>query len=167
MLRWCPERHRSIGCVDMIRSLPKFDLQAILSDPPKLHGTGQLISDFRIDNRTCFELNRRLKADLNTLETGAGLSTIIFAAKGCQHTCITPLKAEVDRIRDYCRSTNIDTSNVKFIVALSSEIIHQLPRSAFDLVLIDGCQRFFFCFRRFYYAAICGQTPQDWRDADN
>ena len=137
----------------MIRSLPKSDLQAILSDPPKLHGTGQLISDFRIDNRTCFELNRRLKADLNTLETGAGLSTIIFAAKGCQHTCITPLKAEVDRIRDYCRSTNIDTSNVKFIVAPSSEIIHQLPRSSFDLVLIDGCHGFPSVFVDFYYAA--------------
>ena len=104
MLRGAGNAIGNIGCLDMIRSLPKFDLQPILSDPPKLHddGRGQLISGFRIDDRTLFELNRRLKAGLNALETGAGLSAVIFAAKGCQHTCITPLKAEVDRIQDYC-----------------------------------------------------------------
>ena len=79
---------------DIIRSLPKFDLQAILSDPPKLHddGKGQLISDFRIDDRTCFELNRRLKAGLSTLETGAGLSTIIFAARVANILALHPSK---------------------------------------------------------------------------
>jgi hypothetical protein len=133
----------------------KFNLEATLSDPPKLHddGRGQLISDFRIDDRTCFELNGRLKAGFNTLETGAGLSTIIFSAKGCQHTCVTRLKEEVDRIQDYCRSANIDTSSVKFIVAPSSDIIHQLPRATFDLVLIDGCHGFPSIFVDFYYAA--------------
>jgi hypothetical protein len=137
-----------------IRSLPKFDLKAILSDPPKLHDDrGQLISGWRIDDTTCFELNSRLKVGLNTLETGAGLSTIIFAANGCQHTCVTPDKAEADRIRDYCRSANIDTSNVRFIIVKSSDIIHQLPRSEFDLILIDGCHGFPSIFVDFYYAA--------------
>jgi len=95
--------------LDTTHSLPKFNLEAILSDPPKLHddGRGHLISDFRIDDRTCFELNGRLKAGFNTLETGAGLSTIIFSAKACQHTCVTPLKEEVDRIQDYCRSAKM------------------------------------------------------------
>jgi hypothetical protein len=127
----------------------------MLSDPPKLHDDWDhhLTSDFRIDNTTCFELNSRLKAGLNTLETGAGLSTIIFAANGCQHTCITPLKPEVDRIQDYCRSVNINTSNLNFFIAPSSNIIHQLPRSAFDLILIDGCHGFPSIFVDFYYAA--------------
>jgi Methyltransferase domain len=140
--------------LDTIRSLPKFDLNTILSDPPKLHeDKGQLISHWRIDNKTCFELNDRLKAGLKTLETGAGLSTIIFAANGCQHTCVTPVKAQVDRIQDYCRSANIDTSKVKFVIAKSSDIIHQLPRSEFDLILIDGCHNFPSIFVDFYYAA--------------
>jgi len=136
------------------RSLSKFNLKAILSDPPKVHDhRGQLISDWRIDNTTCFELNSRLKAGLNTLETGAGVSTVIFAANGCQHTCVTPEKAEADRIQDYCRAANIDTSSVHFIIARSSDIIHQLPRSAFDLVLIDGCHGFPSVFVDFFYAA--------------
>jgi len=140
--------------LDTIRSLPKFNLKTILSDPPKFHeDRGGLISDWRIDNTTCFELNSRLKAGLKTLETGAGLSTIIFAANGCQHTCVTPVKAQADRIQDYCRSANIDTSTITFIIAKSSDIIHQLPRSEFDLVLIDGCHGFPSIFVDFYYAA--------------
>jgi hypothetical protein len=140
--------------LDTIHSLPKFNLKTILSDPPKLHeNRGELISDWKIDSMTCFELNSRLKPGLNTLETGAGLSTIIFAANGCQHTCIMPDKAQADRIQDYCRSANIDTSNVKFVIAKSSDIIHQLPRSEFDLILIDGCHGFPSIFVDFYYAA--------------
>jgi hypothetical protein len=51
---------------DTIRSLPKFNLKTILSDPPKLHDYGgRVISDWRIDDTTCFELNSRLKAGLN------------------------------------------------------------------------------------------------------
>ncbi len=148
------ERHKGNVGLDTIPSLSKFNLKAILSDPPKFHeGWGRLISDWRIDNTTCLELNSRLKAGLNTLETGAGLSTVIFAANGCQHTCVTPCQSEADRIQDYCRSVNIDTSNVNFIIARSSDIIHQLPRSAFDLVLIDGCHGFPSVFVDFYYAA--------------
>ena len=136
------------------QSLPKFDLKTLLLHPPKIHEHGnQLISDWRIDNTTCLELNSRLKPGLKTLETGAGLSTIIFAANGCQHTCVTPGKGQADRIQDYCRSAGIDISNVKFIIDKSSEVIHQLPRSEFDLILIDGCHGFPSIFVDLYYAA--------------
>jgi methyltransferase family protein len=134
--------------------VPQFDLKTILSKPPKLHESGgQLISDWRIDDTTCLELNSRLKPGISTLETGAGLSTIIFAVSGCRHTCIVPDKALTDRIQDYCRSANIDTGNVKFIISKSADIIHQLPRSEHDLILIDGCHGFPSIFVDFYYAA--------------
>jgi Methyltransferase domain len=149
------ERHEGIAALDTARSLPTSDLKAMLLDPPKLHDDfkGNLISDWRIDNTTCLELNNRLKAGLTTLETGAGLSTVIFAANGCRHTCVTPMKAEADRIRSYCRAKNIDTSKVEFIINKSSDIIHQLPRSEFDFVLIDGCHGFPSIFVDLYYAA--------------
>jgi hypothetical protein len=144
---------RKVG-LNTIQTSPKFDLKTLVLDPPKLHqNQGELISDWRIDNTTCFELNKRLKPGLKTLETGAGLSTIIFAANGCQHTCVTPDKEQADRIQDYCRSGGIDTSNVKFIIAKSSDIIHQLPRSEFDIILVDGCHGFPSIFVDFYYAA--------------
>lgn len=140
--------------------MPKFNLETILSDPPKLHedGGGRLISDWLIDDTTCFELNSRLKPGLKTLETGAGLSTIIFAANGCEHTSIVPDEGLAGRIQDYCRSAGIDTSNVKFIILKSADIIHQLPRSEFDLVLIDGCHGFPSVFVDFYYAAKALRT---------
>jgi Methyltransferase domain len=132
----------------------KLNLETLLSDPPRIHQLkGELISDWRIDDLTCSELNSRLKPGLKTLETGAGLSTIIFAGNGCRHTCITPVKEQVDRIQDYCHSAHLDTSNVSFIVAKSSDVIHQFPRSEFDLILIDGCHGFPSIFVDFYYAA--------------
>jgi len=131
-----------------------FDLEAIISNPPKIHeARGELIADWKIDNRTCFELSARLKQSLRTLETGAGLSTIIFAAHRCHHTCITPDQGQVDRIKSYCASAHIDTSSTNFMVAKSSDVIHQLARSEFDLVLIDGCHGFPSIFVDFYYAA--------------
>ena len=150
----CREHQQGNVSLNTIQSLPKFDLKKILFDPPKIHEHGNhLISDWRIDNTTCLELDSRLKTGLKTLETGAGLSTIIFAANGCQHTCVTPDKGQADRIKDYCQSAGVDTSNVKFIISKSSEVIHQLPRSEFDLILIDGCHGFPSIFVDLYYAA--------------
>jgi hypothetical protein len=131
-----------------------FDLQAILSNPPKLHELrGELTSDLRIDDFTCSELSARLKPGLKTLETGAGLSTIIFAANGCDHTCIAAHPNQLGRVKEYCRSKGIETSAVNFIVAQSSDAIHRLPSSHFDLILIDGCHGFPSIFVDFYYAA--------------
>jgi len=66
----------------------EFDLSALLADPPKLHlYRGELISYWHVHDDVAHALNSRLKADMATLETGAGFSTIIFAAKGCNHTC--------------------------------------------------------------------------------
>jgi hypothetical protein len=131
-----------------------FNLNKILAEPPKLHErNGQLISDYRIDKTTCRELNDRLKPGMKTLETGAGLSTIIFAANGCQHTCIMPDNELADRIQAYCRSASIDTSNVRFIISKSCDVIHQMDRAAYEITLIDGCHGFPSVFVDFYYAA--------------
>ena len=140
-----------------------FDLKTILAYPPALHeNEGELISNWRIDDATCLELNGRLTPGMKTLETGAGVSTIIFAANGCEHTCITPGSAEADRIQAYCRSANIDTSHVRFVISRSCDVIHQMSPSEYDLALIDGCHGFPSVFVDFYYAAKAlkpGGTP--------
>jgi hypothetical protein len=132
-----------------------LNLKAILAEPPGFHedGKGQLISWLRIDDQTCLELNNRLKPDMKTLETGGGLSTVIFAARECHHTCIIPEQTLADRILAYCRSASIDTSNVSFTISKSCDAIHQLNHSEFDLILIDGCHGFPTVFVDFYYAA--------------
>jgi predicted O-methyltransferase YrrM len=131
-----------------------FDVKTILAGPPALHeNEGELVSYWRIDDTPCLELDRRLTPGMKTVETGAGISTIIFAAHGCEHTCITPGHRETERILTYCRSAGIDTSNVRFIVSRSSDVIHQMSPSEYDLILVDGCHGFPSVFVDFYYAA--------------
>ena len=141
---------------------PNFSLetlQTLLADPPKFHEAhGRPTSALRIDDETCLELKARLKPGMKTLEIGAGLSTIVFAGSGCQHTCIMPDEKLAYRIQDYCRSLSVDTSNVRFIISGSSDVIHQIGRSAYDLILIDGCHGFPTVFVDFYYAAKALKT---------
>jgi ubiquinone/menaquinone biosynthesis C-methylase UbiE len=120
--------------------MKKFSLKALIADPPKLHENdeGELISDWRIDNQTVAEIMKRLTPGMKTVETGAGLSTIIFGASGCRHTCIVPDQALVDRIKAYCRNEGVDLMNVEFIVAKSRDVVHRLTPGAYDLALIDG-----------------------------
>jgi hypothetical protein len=132
--------------------MSKLDLKALTVNPPKLHQRGgELISDWRIDDATCYELDRRLSPTMKTVETGAGLSTIIFATNGCQHTCIMPERELADRIVAYCRANNISTDHVDFIISKSTDVIHQL-QPGYDLALIDGTHGFPAAIVDFYYA---------------
>jgi hypothetical protein len=132
--------------------IANFNLETLLATWPSYSwSTGG--SSLGIDEKTCRELNGRLKSGMNTLEIGAGLSTIIFAASGSQHTCIMPDKALADRVQDYCRSASIDTNNIRFIISKSCDVIHQLSPSAYDFILIDGCHGFPSVFVDFCYAA--------------
>ena len=77
-----------------------------------------------------------------TLETGAGLSTVLFAALGANHICVTPSSDEVARIQDYCASHQIDASRIRFIVEPSDRALPHLEDDDLDLVLIDGAHGF-------------------------
>lgn len=77
-----------------------------------------------------------------TLETGAGLSTLVFALSGAQHTCITPNESEVDAIRSYAESQSIDLGNTRFIVDSSDRCLPREQLPPLDLVLIDGKHAF-------------------------
>jgi hypothetical protein len=128
-------------------------LQRLLADPPKLHlhPSGVLIADWRLDNTTVSELERRLQPGMRTLETGAGFSTIFFALSGCKHTCIAPDHDLFTRIQTYCQENGISTADVEFIDAMSIDVVPQLPVEAYDLALIDGCHGFPTAFVDFLY----------------
>jgi hypothetical protein len=131
-----------------------LDLAALLANPPPLHERGgHLISDWRIDDDTARQLYARIAPGMKTVETGAGLSTVIFAASGCDHTCVIPDAPLAERIKNYCRSAAIDCSNVRFTIAESCDVIHELEPAAYDLALIDGCRGFPSIFVDFCYAA--------------
>ena len=74
-----------------------------------------------------------------SLETGSGLSTVLLAALGAQHTCVTPSLAEAQRIEAFCVDRGIDTSSLAFRIGASDEVLPGLcDQPPLDLVFIDG-----------------------------
>lgn len=85
-----------------------------------------------------------VKVGDRTIETGAGASTVVFAASGANHTAISPAADEHERIREYCHGLGVDTSNVKFVAAGSEDVLSELfgPKRILDAAFIDGAHSF-------------------------
>jgi hypothetical protein len=77
-----------------------------------------------------------------TLETGAGLSTIVFAACGAAHVAVTPEAAEETAVRAACKELGISTEGLEFVIGPSQEVLPALPERGLDLALIDGAHGF-------------------------
>jgi hypothetical protein len=101
-------------------------------------------------------LDREVAPGNRTLETGAGLSTIMFAIKGAQHTCVVPDAGLVDRIVAFCKEAEITTDNISFEIGLSQDVLPRLNPSNLDLVLIDGAHAFPIPFIDWFYTARTG-----------
>jgi hypothetical protein len=85
----------------------------------------------------------RVKPGMNTLETGAGHTTVMFCAAGARHISVTPDAAQAARIREYLKAEGI-AAELTFLhessdVALPGASI--LP-DRLDFVLVDGAHRF-------------------------
>jgi len=126
----------------------------LIADPPKLHAhRGELLSDWRLGDETLLFLDQHVTAGMKTIETGAGISTVVFALSGAKHTCIVPDGGEVDRIRSYCDEQNISHTNVDFIIGRSEYTLPKLEDKDFDLALIDGRHGFPAPFIDWFYMA--------------
>jgi hypothetical protein len=80
---------------------------------------------------------------MSTLETGAGASTIVFAARGASHVAISPSADEHERIVGYCREHGIPTERIAFIAESShSGLRDRWEETTLDVVLIDGAHSF-------------------------
>ncbi|MEN4450257.1 class I SAM-dependent methyltransferase [Mycobacterium sp. SM3041] len=82
-------------------------------------------------------LRSHVRPGFRTLETGAGLSTLIFAERGAMHEVITPSDDERQAILAEAAECGIDTSRVQFHMGFSQDILPKL-QGPLDLVLIDG-----------------------------
>jgi Methyltransferase domain len=93
---------------------------------------------------TCYEfMAHHVHEGSRTLETGAGLSTALFAAWGCDHLSVMPFKNEADAIIDYCSAMGIDSDSCRFDVRPSQIALPELPGTTeLDLVFVDGCHGF-------------------------
>ncbi len=119
--------------------------------PPGLHGEG---NEFWGLAWPALEwLEREVRPGMATLETGAGSSTLAFAAGGADHVAVTPDAGEEQRIRAQADRFGIDHSHVRFELGPSHEVLPRLGARPLDLVLIDGAHGFPYPVLDWWYAA--------------
>jgi len=130
------------------------DLERLLRERPKLHlnRDGVLTSWAAGDDVLRF-IHDSIGLESRTLETGAGLSTIVFALRGARHTCVTPDAGEVERIRAFCEGHGVPLKTVTFVTKASQEALPSLQPGALDLVLIDGSHGFPIPYLDWFYTA--------------
>jgi hypothetical protein len=130
-------------------------LDELLADPPRFFRDKQgEPTCWWVGEPTIRYLVERLDSDCITLETGAGVSTVIFALIGTHHTAIVPSAEIVDRIREWCSDKHLSLDRTEFIIGRSEEILPRFESSPLDLVLIDGCHGFPAPFIDWYYASL-------------
>ena len=141
-------------------------LEKILAERPKLHmgetETKAVISardtflrgssfdgiiknlpgDYGIDPVVARFVYESVSEHSKTLETGAGISTLIFALRRSMHVAITPNASEVTAIQAYARANQISLERVEFIIEPSDLYLPRCACQDLDLVLIDGKHAF-------------------------
>ena len=129
-------------------------LAALLSDPPLLHddpagGT----TSWQLSDEALRFVDAHIQAGSRTLETGEGLSTVLFALRGAEHICVTPNTGVVERIRRFCSESGIGLGQVTFKIGFSQDVLPRLDPAPLDLVLIDGGHGFPIPFVDWLYTA--------------
>ncbi len=112
-------------------------LDELLRQPPPVHGAVAPRGIWAADEELYRDLIARLAPSHVTLETGAGLSTVLLAAGAAAHHCVTPAAHEVAVLREALAARGIAPAKVAFHIDRSDRILPRLEVSL-DLALIDG-----------------------------
>ena len=119
----------------------------ILAEQPLLHNwNGEWKSGgFQLDHlRLIIDSISKFgeRSDLRIIETGAGLSTVLFVAIGAREVVsITPDGKLRARILNYLKQNNISKKSLRIFEDLSEEILPKIAsrrKCHFDVGLIDG-----------------------------
>src|SRR5919108_3718392 len=90
------------------------------SAPPGLHGQAEF---WGLAWEALAFIERSVQPGMATLETGAGASTIVFAAGGSDHEAVTPSQEEADRILAECEGRGISTEHLQFRIRSSANVL--------------------------------------------
>lgn len=118
-------------------------IERLLAERPSFHGHAEVEPvNWQLGDRLLQWLLAELPDAPSTLETGCGYSTVLFAAVSAEHTVISPIAAEHERVQEWCAANDIATDHVNFVAQPSQ---WWLPGAAaakelseLDLVLVDG-----------------------------
>ena len=108
-------------------------LENIQNNLPACYGVDPAVARF------CYE---SVSEGSRTLETGSGISTLMFALRGAKHIAVTPNASEAEAIRKYARENGFSLSHVEFAIEPSQTYLPRCPAHDLDLVLIDGKHAF-------------------------
>lgn len=152
-------------------------LEKILADRPNLHSgetetkreiaardtiyRGSVLENFNKDIPTCCGIGpdvakfiyESVSEESLTLETGSGLSTLVFALKRARHTVVTPNEKEFAKIRGYARENHISLDRVEFVTMASDDYLPRCEASNLDFVFIDGKHAFPWPILDWFYTA--------------
>lgn len=113
----------------------------LAQDRPVFHAGGKRRWDALPE--TLSTIARVVTSGNRTIETGCGASTVLFAAGGAAHTCISPDADEHARVRAYCDRVGVDHRGVTFVVGLSDAVLPTIcDKRQYDVVFIDGAHAF-------------------------
>jgi hypothetical protein len=119
-------------------------VDAVLADPPAVHPMGDGLGVWSTEESCYRFLAAMVAPGARTLETGCGTSTVLLAALGAHHVCVTPGPEERDRLVEHGATRGIDLARVRFEVAPSHEALPRLAAEGLvlDAVLVDGAHGF-------------------------
>lgn len=131
-----------------------MDFEELIGNPPKLHQEGGKATSYQASNDVLKFICDNISERSCTIETGAGLSTIIFALQKSQHICVVPDKDLVERIINFCDNKGILTQSISFQVDKSQYFLPKVVNpNSWDLVFIDGDHAFPIPFIDWYYTS--------------
>ena len=137
-------------------------LEAVIANPPQPHRGDTEVTDedplkgsslrghmraavelnapgcYGIDGKLARVLYQMLPEGARTLETGSGLSTVIFALRKAYHTAVTPNTGEAAALKAYANAHQISLERVDFVLEPSETYLPRCTLQDLDLVLIDG-----------------------------
>lgn len=116
-------------------------VERLVADKPVFHSGGTRI--WNAMPATLEMISRHVSPGDRTVETGAGASTVVFAAAGATHDAISPFGDEHKRIADYCGEIGVDASSVTFHEGPSDRVLPRLvDGERYDVAFIDGLHSF-------------------------
>ena len=127
-------------------------LQNLIEQPPLIHNDRTITWGIR--PALAHFLDEAVGPGSVTLETGAGLSTlVILRRQGRQHTAVQPMADEFAVILEFAHRHRLDIRGFRPILARSQDWLPLMDLSDLDLVLVDGAHAFPVPFLDWYYGA--------------
>lgn len=128
-----------------------FDLEQLLAEPPQVHPSAP--QGVWATDRDCYEfLQGALSPGMRTVETGLGVSTVVFLLAGAVHTAVFLDPAEGESLLAYCRERSVSTDELSLYPSASDVVLPTLERTPLDAVFVDGLHSFPFPHLDWFYA---------------